>query len=420
VNRPRSTGPHPDQPAAALPLTRRDALRALSASTLAVGCSGLLLPESAAWADGSQTAATALHRVRFHAGSSTGPMLTETGRILVTAADGGLLLESRAGQLWTITPDQLIEQAALDEAFQPLTPDRMAESLIQSAADLGADGPWEVHHTSHWTIASAAGRPLAQWAGALLERLFNAFHAFWKTRDLPLHEPELPLPVLILANRDQFAAFATADGTPGSAQGQGYYRITANRVVLFDLTATDRQPPPRSIAEAQQRARTNLASVSAVIHEATHQVAFNTGLHRRFADNPVWFTEGLAMYFETPDLASRTGWRTIGRTSPGRLRQFVDYARKRRQADSLETLVRDNQRFAAPELALDAYAEAWLLTHLLLRTRSAEFTRYSQRMAAKPLLRWDEPETRLAEFREAFEGDLERDLGRHVERLGRT
>ena len=47
-----------------------------------------------------------------------------------------------------------------------------------------------------------------------------------------------------------------------------------------------------------------------VIHEATHQIAFNCGLHTRYADNPLWLTEGMALYFETPDLRSRSGWRT--------------------------------------------------------------------------------------------------------------
>ncbi|MFN9752880.1 MAG: DUF1570 domain-containing protein [Planctomycetota bacterium] len=29
-----------------------------------------------------------------------------------------------------------------------------------------------------------------------------------------------------------------------------------------------------------------------MVHEATHQIAFNTGIHSRFAPMPRWFTEG--------------------------------------------------------------------------------------------------------------------------------
>ena len=35
-----------------------------------------------------------------------------------------------------------------------------------------------------------------------------------------------------------------------------------------------------------------------IIHEATHQTAYNVGVHARFADQPRWLVEGLAMMFE--------------------------------------------------------------------------------------------------------------------------
>jgi len=40
-----------------------------------------------------------------------------------------------------------------------------------------------------------------------------------------------------------------------------------------------------------------LQTVSTIVHEATHQIAFNCGLHTRLSDCPVWFSEGIAMYF---------------------------------------------------------------------------------------------------------------------------
>ena len=87
-------------------------------------------------------------------------------------------------------------------------------------------------------------------------------------------------------------------------------------------------------------------SVATIIHEATHQIAFNSGLQTRFADVPLWVSEGMAVFFETPDLQSAKGWRTIGAVNTTRLdRSFVSYlprgrptslkiADRRRQADS--------------------------------------------------------------------------------------
>ena len=49
-----------------------------------------------------------------------------------------------------------------------------------------------------------------------------------------------------------------------------------------------------------------------IVHEAVHQLAYNSTLQRRMADNPYWVSEGLATYFESPDLNSLRGWRNIG------------------------------------------------------------------------------------------------------------
>ena len=35
-------------------------------------------------------------------------------------------------------------------------------------------------------------------------------------------------------------------------------------------------------------------NVATIIHEATHQLAYNSGMQRRYADNPMWVSEGLA------------------------------------------------------------------------------------------------------------------------------
>ena len=98
--------------------------------------------------------------------------------------------------------------------------------------------------------------------------------------------------------------------------------------------------------------------VSTVIHEATHQITFNCGLQQRFADIPLWLCEGLAEYFETPDLSFGKGWRTIGEINRPRLSQFQEYL-LRRPPDSLNTLLVNDKRFRNPNEALDAYAEAW-------------------------------------------------------------
>jgi hypothetical protein len=342
------------------------------------------------------------------------------GRVPVQAADGGLLLEDRAGRLWTVTPDRLAGDKTLDKNFSPLTPDELAAALIAELDEAGGFGSLAPTASEHYVAVSNTGQPLVDWTLAMLERLHDAFRAFWSRQGFETHDPEFPLPVVILRSRDQFAKLANHDRTPASAQGQGYFLATANRTTLVDLTAGEAASTAGTLGEVRRLVGRNSASVTTVVHEATHQIAFNCGMHRRYADNPIWLTEGIAMYFETPDLNSRRGWRTVGRVNRNRLNQFRDFAAKRRQPDSLQTLLGSNSRFAQAETAIDAYSEAWALTHFLIKTKPREFNAYLQMIAAKPLLQFDTPDQRLAEFTTAF-GDLQeidRALQQYLRRLG--
>ena len=119
--------------------------------------------------------------------------------------------------------------------------------------------------------------------------------------------------------------------------------------------------------------------VATVIHEATHQIAFNCGLQTRFADIPLWVSEGVAVYFEAPDFSNSKGWRTIGEVNRPRLGAFRQYA-GRRTNGSLRSLIADDKRFRDPRQAADAYAEAWALNYFLIRQKPKEYAAYLQEL----------------------------------------
>src|SRR5213076_2929676 len=99
------------------------------------------------------------------------------------------------------------------------------------------------------------------------------------------------------------------------------YSIQSNRIVLYDLTAGPDSRPAKTLDDITRKIGQSPFNVATVVHEATHQIAFNSGLHTRQADNPLWLTEGMAMYFETPDLSSKSGWKTVGVLNDLRLRK---------------------------------------------------------------------------------------------------
>jgi hypothetical protein len=341
-----------------------------------------------------------------------------SGRVLAEASDG-VLLEAADGVLWSVTTEETVSRSSDDAPFKPLEAEATGRRLL---ADLPAG--FDVYTTRHYVIAYNTSRAYAQWVGALFERLYSAFINYWSKRGFDLQDPEFPLVVVLFGSRDAYLAHARKELGPGADSIIGYYSLLTNRVTTFDLTGIEMQgglgrgrAKGATINQLLNKPGAEKA-VGTIIHEATHQIAYNCGLHTRFADIPLWVSEGLAVYFETPDLSSTKGWRTIGNVNHERLARFRQY-QTQRGAGSLESLVATDARFRNTRTALDAYAEAWALNYFLIRQRPREYKEYVQKLAAKERLAIDEPDRRVSEFRDAF-GDLkqlDREFLRYFEKL---
>jgi hypothetical protein len=146
-------------------------------------------------------------------------------------------------------------------------------------------------------------------------------------------------------------------------------------------------------------------TVATIVHEATHQLAFNSGLQVRLADIPFWVSEGIAIYFETPDLESTKGWRNIGGVNQVNLFNFRK-SLPTRPAGSLELLLCDDKRFRDPATATNCYSEAWALNYFLLRTRGEAYVKYLKLLAQQQPLGTVEREERLKQFKQHFGDDL--------------
>jgi hypothetical protein len=334
-------------------------------------------------------------------------VLSVSGRVVMDSVDGGVLLEDRAGMLWAVEAERLEDRQAGDAPFTCFDADEMSEHLRQ---ELGPG--FRFHTTAHYVICYNTSQDYARWCGALFERLYLAFTTFWGRRDLELEEPGGPLVALVFDSRPSYARYAKAELGNATGSTFGYYSLRTNRMTMYDLTGMDAWQGNASTTTAARINRLLARpeaerTVATIIHEATHQLAFNCGLQTRYADIPLWVSEGIAVYFETPDLKSRRGWRNIGGVNRVRLAEFRRYL-PRRPRDSLRTLIRDNERFRNTQLASAAYGEAWALNYFLVRQRLPQYVAYLKAMSEKRPLIDDSPEERLAEFAHFFGGDLER------------
>ena len=333
---------------------------------------------------------------------------TLSGRVMAEAEDGGILLQTPDGVMWPLQPDEYANRVKDDTPFKPLTRDELA-SRIQAELPSG----FKVHSTANYVICYNTSTAYAQWCGTLYERLFRGFRNYWENRGFDLKDPEFPLVALVFDRRESYLRYVREELGDSAESIVGFYSPVSNRVNMYDLTGIEglKLPSERinSTALVNQILQQPAAAptVATIVHEATHQLAYNCGLQRRLADNPVWVSEGLAVYFETPDLKNSKGWSNIGSVNRGRLLQFRKY-QTQRPPNSLETLLKDDKRFRDASTALDAYAEAWALNYFLLRTHSKEYVSYLKQLAAKTPAVYDTPEERLTQFQAIFGGDLQK------------
>lgn len=340
-----------------------------------------------------------------------------SGRVVVEDQQGGLLLEDSAGVYWTLEAKDVQSKEVGAEEFK-----RVAAGELGAALKGVVGGNAAVITTKHYVIVSRAGRAYTNWCGSLLERLRTGFLAHWEREKVPLSPGDAPLAVVVFQNKSQFAEYAIRDGAAVAVETFGYYSARTNRVALYDLSADETAGALGDAAsrdEVTRRLSKFPASVATVVHEAVHQLAFNTGLQVRYADNPMWVSEGLAMYFETPDFGTGTRWTTAGLANPWRVREF-QAAAANRPADAVTSLVRSDERFQDAGTAPGAYAESWALVHFLATKRRGEWDAYVKSLRDRGPLVFDSPEERLAGFKNAFGDDLaglERTVSEHVRGL---
>ncbi len=337
-----------------------------------------------------------------------GGVNTSIGEIIVEAEDGGILLLTPDGQLWTLQPEDIVARSHASQSMQALSSEEIYAKVKLQAAD-----GFKVHKTTHYVIIYNTNDIYAQWVGEMYEGVYRKFHNFWKSKKVELEEPRFPLVALVFNTKEAYLAFAEREIGETAGALIGYYNMQTNRMTSFDMTGVaglalngGRFSSTQMINQAfsQPGAERTLATN---VHEAVHQLSFNTGLQVRLADNPLWFSEGMAMFFETPDTSSARGGATVGKINYHNLRLFANYLPKR-PADSLTTLVSDDSRLQDPKTANDAYSESWALTYFLLKTKSKAYVGYLESLRALPPLVDSSPRDRIATFKQHFGDDLKK------------
>jgi hypothetical protein len=326
------------------------------------------------------------------------------GTVVVEATDGAMLLELDDQRLELVSGEAIRSRRTISPPAAAVTPREEGKRILAELPE-----GFDLLVTRHYVICFDTSRAYAQWCGALFEKLHEAFINYWRKAGVEVEATRRPLVVVIFSDRQRYEAHAARDLGAAADRVVGYYNLLTNRITTFDLTGSD-QLARRPASSAGRAGVEILASpeaaglVSTLVHEASHQMAFNCRMHRRLAPVPVWLSEGVATFFETPDPGGR-GWKRIGGVNRPRLETFLASYRP----GVLDEIVRGDDPFRAAEGAVDAYARAWALTAFLAQTRKGALVDYINAIGTKPPLSPDDPETRMKEFVAAF-GAEPRDL----------
>jgi len=290
-------------------------------------------------------------------------------------------LLGRDGRLWEFAPSQAADYRKTADRFESYTVSQLRAMLLR---ELGEG--FEVTGTGHYLVAHPRGHG-HRWAQRF-EDLYRAFRHYFSARGLRLQEPAFPLIGVVCRDQQEFLRYSTRQGCPASPRLLGYYSLQSNRIMLYDR-AGDR---------ADWR-----SNGAVVIHEATHQTAFNCGIHSRFAQPPVWVAEGLATLFEAPGVYDSYHFtQRRDRINRGWFRQFQQ-AIPQHRPELLADLVASDRIFqTAPALA---YAEAWAFTFYLTETQAQRYVEYLVRTAQRPPFVSYSASERVADFAAVFGSD---------------
>lgn len=275
---------------------------------------------------------------------------------------------------------------------------------------------------------------------AIFDGMYRSVHLYFSRRGFQLEEPEFPMVAVIFPNRTGFAEQCQRDGIRGGGGLLGYYHPDSNRVALFDSGEMHAEPEAQSLRNSSTETPPSLDTIftrpeiggtdfkidvmpqralgrpaageiaadlqATIVHEATHQVAFNIGLHSRIGHNPKWVVEGLATAFEVESMyAGAASDSQHERLNRDRFVWFMNFAETRRKANSIGEFAATDRMFASA--SPDAYAQSWALTFFLLETRPSKYARFLREIAAREPLRDYPPDERLTDFCTAFGANLE-------------
>jgi hypothetical protein len=302
----------------------------------------------------------------------------------ISWSTNNIRLLGRDGRLWNVDINAKTDVEQTQSMFKSFLPSELRAALLR---EFGHD--YEVSGTGHYLVAHPRGEG-DKWSQRF-EDLYRAFVHYFSVRGFKVNQPPFPLVGIVCKDRAEFAQHAAKQDQMGTGGILGYYNIDSNRIMLYDMGA-------KASSSAWQE------NANVLIHECTHQIAFNTGVHSRFAPPPRWVAEGLAMLFESPGVYDAHDYRQFNdRVNHGRLRDFKEAILPKHSPEMIVGFLSSDEWFQKNPGA--AYAMAWALTFYLAENEPTKYAEYLKLTANRaPFTNYPGP-ARVKDFISVFGKD---------------
>ena len=239
-------------------------------------------------------------------------------------SDSRVILMGRDGEVWRFSPHEATNFRKVPGQFRGYDYSEMRGRMLTEFHQ-----GFELSTTPHYFIAHPPGQA-DRWTKRF-EELYRSFVRYFQVQGIPVTEPTVPLVAVIFPNQAAYLDYAGRTERGVSSQTLGYYSLTSNRIIMFDVN---------DALGKDERWQTNAATI---VHEAVHQAAFNTGVHDRATLPPRWVVEGMGTMFEAEGVwDSQNHPRQVSRLHRDQLLAFKKY-REGRKARA-EQLLANKQR----------------------------------------------------------------------------
>ena len=365
---------------------------------------------------------------------------TYAGKIIAKDSERCFLMD-KFGVLTTHHISRLTSFRIVGDSFHRVSPSEFRKQLLTEF-----QSGYDIHLSAHYVVVGKKGRAKAY--ATLLEEIYRQVDSFYSIRGFKTSDPEFTMVAIVFNTVDEFKEYCGRDQMLWSEDLRGYYSLKSNRVVLYDSPTklnvgtelsmdgktsaalrsknaiTADELALESPTTDQATLATMLNSVvgetaDTIVHETTHQVGYNIGIHSRIGETPTWVIEGLATVLEAPGIRVRGSSDAADKINTDRLNWFNTEYESRRQPGDLARMVAGDEVFR--NQALDAYSSAWAFTYFMTENpaRARSYVRYLRVLGERDPLQHYTAEERLKDFQSAF-GDvskIEMDFLRSIDRL---